>query len=62
MDIIKYRKQKTFKLFGKIDLMTTVEEYSESIRQGETEPVLTVIEVSNDYFHDEFEVEDDDTE
>ena len=62
MDIIKYRKQKTFKLFGKIDLMTTVEEYSESVRQGVTEQELTVIEVSNDYFHDEFEVEDDDTE
>ena len=62
MDIINYTKIKTFKLFGKLELMTTVEQYSESIKNGIAELQPIVVEVASDYFKEEFEVEDDDTE
>lgn len=64
MDILKYTKIKTFKLFDKITLLNITEvysEHSENDLDDEDEPI--VVQISEEYYKDEFEVEENgDTE
>ena len=64
MDILKYTKRKTFKLFDKITLLNITEvysEHSENDLDDEDEPI--VVQISEEYYKDEFEVEENgDTE
>ena len=64
MDILKYTKIKTFKLFDKFTLLNITEvysEHSENDLDDEDEPI--VVQISEEYYKDEFEVEENgDTE
>ena len=59
MDILRYTKTKDFKLFGKWLLFSTTEYYSE-YSQDEVEDDLeqTVVQISEEYYKDEFEVDE----
>lgn len=64
MDILRYTKTKELKLFGKWLLFSATEHYSE-YAQDEVEDDLeqTVVQISEEYYKDEFEVDEDgDTE
>lgn len=63
MNIVKYTKIRTFKFFNKWNWLTITESYSEHSDDevDELEPII--VQISDEYYKDEFEVDEDgDTE
>lgn len=59
MDIVNFKRIKSFKLFNKWDILTTTEIYCENSMADVEDIQPIIVQVRPDYYKAEFEVKED---